>query len=187
MAEAQSMKRRPEDRRGLRQGSPIAEFNTGLFRLFASRWRALPNFRGKVRIAKELKTVLGLDNRHILETVILSDPAFAATLDLHSWHEFLAYIDGGYETETVHFLSRCYDKEGIFIDVGANIGLISLPFATIVDPSNLAASPFVFCVEAVKSNYEALLNSTGASIRSLQLEKVSENATRLLRSKWRAT
>jgi FkbM family methyltransferase len=159
MAETQIIKKRPEDRRGLKEGSLVAGLNIALFRLIANRWRTLPNFRGKVRFAKGLKTVLGLDNRHIVETVILSNPKFAVTLDLHSWHEFLAYIDGDYETETVHFLARCYNEEGIFIDVGANIGLISLPFASIVDPSNLAASPFIFCIEAVKSNYEALVHN----------------------------
>jgi FkbM family methyltransferase len=137
----------------------MAELNVALFRLFANHWRELPNFRGKVRIAKELKKFLGLDNRHILETVALNNPAFSATLDLHSWHEFLAFFDGGYEMETVHFLARCYDREGAFIDVGANVGLISLPFANIVDPSNSTVSPFVFCIEAIKSNYEALLHN----------------------------
>ncbi len=40
------------------------------------------------------------------------------------------------------FLARCYDEDGAFLDIGANIGLInSLPFANIIDPSNLKALP----------------------------------------------
>jgi FkbM family methyltransferase len=90
----------------------------------------------------------------------VTNPAtFRATLDLHSWHELLAFFDGGYEPETVRFLTRCYDRDGAFLDVGANIGLISLPFASIVDQSNSARSPFIFCIEAIKSNYEALIQN----------------------------
>src|SRR5262249_235519 len=40
-----------------------------------------------------------------------------------------------------------------------NVGLLSLPFANIVDSSNLESSPFVFCVEPIKSNYETLLHN----------------------------
>jgi FkbM family methyltransferase len=153
-------KKRPEDRQGLRPGSPMSKLNVGLFRRFAGQWRKLPNFRGKVRLAKELQKKLGLENHHILETVVLNDPArYHATLDLHSWNEFLAFVDGGYEGHTVRFLAGCYDKRGCFLDIGANIGLISLPFATFIDPSNFAESPFVFCIEAVRSNYERLVHN----------------------------
>ena len=105
-----------------------------------------------------MQKILRLENHHILETIILSDPiSYHATLDLHSWCEFLAFIDGGYEGDTVRFLARCYDRRGFFLDIGANVGLISLPFAAIIDPSNFAESPFVFCIEAVRSNYERLV------------------------------
>jgi FkbM family methyltransferase len=176
MTEPKNSERRPEDRQGLKEGSRIAELNVALFRLFASHWRELPNFRGKIRIAKELKRLLGLDNRHILETVVLNNPAFSATLDLHSWQEFLAFFDGGYEIETVQFLARCYDKDGAFIDVGANVGLISLPFANIVDPSNSRVSPFVFCIEAIKSNYEALLHNIKLNKRQNAIIAIGKGA-----------
>lgn len=153
-------KKRPEDRQGLRPGSPISRLNVGLFRRFAAQWRKLPNFRGKVRLAKGLHNSLGLENHHIFQTVVLSDPAcYHATLDLHSWHEFFAFVDGGYEGHTVRFLASCYDKRGCFLDIGANIGLISLPFAVLIDPSNSADSPFIFSIEAVRSNYERLVHN----------------------------
>jgi hypothetical protein len=43
----------------------------------------------------------------------------------------LAFFDGGYEPDAVRFLTRCYDRDGAFLDIGDNIGLISLPFADI--------------------------------------------------------
>ena len=43
----------------------------------------------------------------------------------------LAFFDGGYEPDAVRFLTRCYDRDEAFLDIGDNIGLISLPFADI--------------------------------------------------------
>src|SRR5262245_56531276 len=111
MAKPQTTKRRPEDRRGLREGHAIAAFNATLFRAFAKRLRQLAPFKGRVRLAKEAKRLMGLDTHHFRDTVTLHDPVpYRACLDLHSWHEFLAFFDGGYEADTVRFLARCYDK-----------------------------------------------------------------------------
>jgi FkbM family methyltransferase len=160
MSELQTNISRPEDRWGLTPGSLLSALNLRVFRRFARQWRKLPPFKGKVRVEKELRKILGLDNHHILETIVLNDPvSYRATLDLHSWHEFLASIDGGYEGDTVRFLARCYDRRGCFLDIGANIGLIGLPFAACIDPSNLPEAPFVFCIEAVRSNFERLVHN----------------------------
>jgi FkbM family methyltransferase len=110
-----------------------------------------------------------------LETVTLTNPAtFRATLDLHSWHELLAFFDGGYEPDAVRFLTRCYDRDGAFFDVGANVGLISLPFASIVDQSNSAHSPFIFCIEAIKSNYEALIQNIKLNQRQSSIAPIGK-------------
>jgi FkbM family methyltransferase len=160
MSERQNSRKRPEDRQGLRQGTPISAVSVASYRLLVNRWRALPNFRGKVRLAKQLKTFFGLDNHHILETVQLITPQhYSVALDLHSWHEFLAFIEGEYEAGTVRFLVRCYDNQGVFLDIGANIGLISPPFAATIDPTSEATTPFVYSVEAVKSNYLRLVDN----------------------------
>ena len=191
MPDLQITKKRPEDRQGLRPGSPISKLNVGLFRRFAGQWRKLPNFRGKVRLAKGLQNNLGLENHHILETVVLSDPAsYQATLDLHSWNEFLAFVDGGYEGHTVRFLASCYDKRGCFLDIGANIGLISLPFAALIDPSNSADSPFIFCIEAVRSNYERLVHNIQLNQREKAIVAIGKGVgerEKTVEFKWRAT
>ena len=67
----------------------------------------------------------------------------------------MAYFMDVFEESTLEFLSSIHDPKGCFLDIGANIGLISIPFATY----NKAAGcppPFVYCIEAVKDNQLAL-------------------------------
>lgn len=110
-------------------------------------------FRGKCRAAIELRRLLKLENHHILESVSLHLPTmYNATLDLHSQHELFAYFTGGYESETVEFLRKCYDNTGYFLDIGANVGLISLPFAIMTNEFHSQSGPFVYSIEAIKSN-----------------------------------
>jgi FkbM family methyltransferase len=146
-SEMETTTRRAEDRFGLMPGGLTSVAAVFAYRQFAKQWRQLPNFRGKVRLATAMRRILALENHHMTETVTLRDPVrWRATLDLHSWHEFLAFVDGGYEGDTIRFLARCYDqRHGCFIDIGANIGLISLPFALFVNAP-------VYCIEAVASN-----------------------------------
>jgi len=154
------MTNRPEDRHGVQQGTLLSDVNVAFFRKFARQWRKLPNFRGKARAALELYRVLGLENHHIFETASIKNPArYLAILDLHSWLERIAFLTNGYENDTVRFLARCYPDEGYFLDVGANIGLICLPFAELIDHLRGGASPRVFCIEAVKSNFERLIRN----------------------------
>ena len=151
---------RPEDRHGIQQGTLLSDVNVAFYRSFVRQWRKLPNFRGKVRAALELYRVLGLENHHIFETATIKYPArYLAILDIHSWHEHLALIMNGYESDTVRFLVRCYPGEGYFLDVGANIGLICCPFAELIDHSRRGASPQIYCIEAVKSNFDRLLQN----------------------------
>lgn len=154
MAKTQNI--RPEDRHGVKRGTALANLFIGLYLNFARLWRRLPRFRGKVRSAISLRKLLGLENQHIQEAVRLARPVpYLALLDLHSWHEFVAYFDGGYESDTVEFLGRCFDGKGYFLDLGANIGLISLPFALLTS-SRDATNTKVYCVEAVTSNFQRL-------------------------------
>lgn len=148
---------RPEDRHGIRQGKLLSEINVGVYRAYSRPWRRLPSFRGKVRTAKELRRLLGLENHHILESVTLNRPvSYKATLDLHSWLEFIAYFTGGYEADTVEFLVKCYNNNGYFLDVGANIGLISVPFSIMTRSTSTRTAASVYSIEAVNSNHERL-------------------------------
>lgn len=113
----------------------------------------LPRVRGKTRLLLALYKLLGLEGRHIHVDVRLRRPvAFDARLDLHAWLERLAFLTGGYEDDTVEFLAGLHRHDGrggYLLDAGANIGLISIPFA------KLTGRP-VFAVEAVPDNVAAL-------------------------------
>ncbi|MFT5571522.1 MAG: hypothetical protein ACI9FR_000439 [Cryomorphaceae bacterium] len=139
---------RLEDRYGLTQGSFFAKINTEIFHVYLRVWRRLPAFRGKVRVASLFKRILQIDNQHIIEKAKLTKPTqYNATLDIHSWHEFLAYTTGGYEADTTEFLLNCYDGKGCFLDLGANIGLISLPFSILSETVNSFNGKPVYCIE----------------------------------------
>lgn len=154
---------RPEDRHGISSDGLLAKILRSLYTAFAKLWRRLPAFRGKVRAAILLRKLLGLENQHIKQVVELQQPVpFKAHLDLHSWHEFVAYFDGGYESDTVEFLVKCFDGEGCFLDLGANIGLIALPFALLSETKN-AEKTEIYCVEAVTSNYQRLQTNIQAN------------------------
>jgi FkbM family methyltransferase len=49
-----------------------------------------------------------------------------------------------------------------------------LPFADIVDPSNQASCPFVFCIEAIRSNYEALIQNIKLNQRQSSIAAIGK-------------
>jgi FkbM family methyltransferase len=111
----------------------------------------LPHFRGRNRAVLSLIPALGLGGEHIFVDAQLHEPvAYRARLDMHSWLQRLAFVNGGYEAATVRLLSRLLDASpGYLLDVGANIGLISIPAA-------LLTGRRVWALEAVPDNVTAL-------------------------------
>lgn len=147
---------RPEDRSGLRAESLFLPLNSSILGSIADACHALPNFRGKVRAADMAMKFLKLENHHMLKTVSIDSPVtYLALLDFHSRHERWAYFMNEYEKDTTRFLVRLFTGEGCFIDVGANIGLIALPFSKLVAARDRHA-PEIYCVEAVSANIERL-------------------------------
>lgn len=112
----------------------------------------LPAFRGRTRIFLELYKLLGLERRAVAVRTRLREPVpFEAELDLQSWLQRVAFLTGGYEADTVRFLADLYARgggSGYLLDVGANIGLIAIPFAKLTGR--------VIAVEAVPDNVRAL-------------------------------
>lgn len=147
---------RPEDRKGLSADSLFLPLNRFILGSIADICHALPNFRGKIRAADMAMKLLRLENHHMLKTVSIDSPAtYLALLDFHSRHERWAYFMNEYEKDTTSFLVRLFNGKGCFIDVGANIGLIALPFSKLVADRDRAA-PEIYCVEAVSANVERL-------------------------------
>jgi FkbM family methyltransferase len=132
---------------------------------FARAYRRLPHFRGKVRAILALYRAFGLQGRHIVLEADLWRPArYRARLDLHSWLERLAFFSGGYEEETVRFLMRLRPDGGYLLDVGANVGLITIPFLALSKRSSEAGgakdmAPKVVAVEAVRANWTTLTHN----------------------------
>jgi len=125
--------------------------------------RSLPGFRGRTRLFLLLYSALGLQHRHVKIQATLNDPiGFVAELDLHSWLQRIAFLTGGYESDTVRFLQRLHESrggQGYLLDIGANIGLISIPF-TLTSIKNECdggnARVAAIAIEAVPDNCQAL-------------------------------
>ncbi|MEO8378507.1 MAG: FkbM family methyltransferase [Acidobacteriota bacterium] len=82
--------------------------------------------------------------------------AFDADLDLRSWLQRIAFLTGGYEADTVRFLLDLHTDfggRGYLLDIGANVGLIAIPFAL------LSGAERVIAVEAVPDNVTALVRN----------------------------
>lgn len=124
-------------------------------RLFLAAGRTaarLPHIRGKTRVLLALYKLLRLSGRHLVVDARLRRPVrFEAQLDLHAWLQRVAFLTGGYEEDTVEFLLDLHarsGRDGYLLDVGANIGLIAIPFAK----GAAARQPSVVAVEAVPDN-----------------------------------
>jgi FkbM family methyltransferase len=113
----------------------------------------LPPFRGRTRIFLELYRLLRLHKQHVSVIATLRNPVgFTVRLDLDSWLQRVAFLTGGYEADTVRFLlalREATNRDGYLLDVGANVGLITIPFA-------IAGNVSVVSVEAVPDNVRAL-------------------------------
>ncbi len=119
----------------------------------------LPAFRGRTRIFLLLHQALGLTHHRILVDTRLRKPIpYFARLDLQSWLQRIAFLTGDYEGETVSFLRRlsqsCAER-GYLLDIGANIGMITVPFAMMAR-GGTSSRPSVVAVEAVPDNTRAL-------------------------------
>ncbi len=120
-----------------------------------------------------LYKILGLKNKHLHVIAQLNNPvSFRANLDTHSWLQRLAFLSGSYEADTVTFLNRLHSSKnsvGYMLDIGANIGLISVPFA-LMSRNQVQNKIKVVSVEAVPDNFKALtaniaLNELESSIK----------------------
>ncbi len=120
----------------------------------------LPRFRGRNRALLALFTLLGLARQHIFVDADLKAPLrYRALLDLHSWLQRIAFLDSGYEPDSVEFLLRLHDRlggTGALLDIGANVGLIAIPTALSLRQKNVETRPLVVALDAVADNIASL-------------------------------
>jgi FkbM family methyltransferase len=139
-------------------------------RLFVAAGRVaarLPHIRGKTRLLLVLYKLLGLENRHVPVRARLRLPVpFDVLLDLHSWLQRVAFLTGGYEEDTVEFLlelRRMDGRDAALLDVGANIGVIAIPFVVASSASAIAVEAVPDNVTRLRTNIE--LNALGGKVQ----------------------
>lgn len=89
--------------------------------------RRLPTFRGKYRVMKFLYGQMLKSTQEILLEGKYSCKYFLPNLTENVGLDI--FINGIYEEETVNFLNRIIPPNGKFMDIGANIGAISIPLS----------------------------------------------------------
>ncbi|MFM9840734.1 MAG: FkbM family methyltransferase [Cyclobacteriaceae bacterium] len=107
--------------------------------------RFLPPFRGKHRLARLL-----LKGRIKANQEAIVWGRFRCRYKIPNIYEnvgFEIYINGIYEPNTVSFIIKRIKRNGSFLDIGANIGAISIPVVTLrpdISGIGVEASPRVF-------------------------------------------
>lgn len=150
-------------------------FRQQLFIFLATILRALPKIRGKVRFGLYVyKKLNPYQDDFVIEAPLFRE-RLKFCLNLNCHHERMAYLMGHYENDTTNLLVELY-AGGTFLDVGSNIGLITLPFAqrTKHHLGFPLSKPHVYAVEAMPSNYKSLcknieLNNLQAHVKPLNI------------------
>lgn len=130
----------------------------GLRNSLAAGMRALPYFRGKARLGALLGdlTSLGLDDGGFRVRFPLRD-GNTVSLDLRD--EPHAFWTGEYDTGVVERLTARLPQGAVILDVGANLGLMTVQFARRLR----AVGGTVYAFEPVQANYAALIEVTRAN------------------------
>lgn len=135
--------------------------------LVSSVFQIFPNFKGKLRTVRFLIKMLGwqdeqLDIKSRHNKIIYSLPNLNENIAVE------IFTNGEYEPEIVNLLSDLLGKfEGVFIDVGANIGSITMPLAKKNTERNfllIEASPWIFNVLKKNLTNNSLSNTKPLNI-----------------------
>lgn len=116
-----------------------------------SLFQFLPLFRGKLRLSRfiyktQLKTptVFGIRNGLVMNVPSLVDSI-----------GYELFVNGVYEQKTIHYLVKTIPRGGVLVDVGANVGAISILTARLrpdITVYAFEASPYIFSF--LKANIE---------------------------------
>jgi FkbM family methyltransferase len=116
-----------------------------------SLFRSLPLFRGKQRLARYL-----FSHKISKWTNLTISGKFGCVYTVPNLQEnigFEIFINGIYEAETINFIASKIKAGGVFLDMGANIGAISVPVAKLrkdILITSLEAAPWIY--EYLKTN-----------------------------------
>ena len=119
----------------------------------ANLFRNTPNFRGKYRLANALNRALTntISDNDCLRTLVLKS-GVRMTVDVRSETERWAYWSGRYDDKIIQYLVEQIEGGTSILDVGANVGFYSVPFARHVGSNGGK----LFAFEPIDSNYQRL-------------------------------
>ena len=110
--------------------------------------RSLPHFKGKFRL---LRFIIKKQIRAYKDIIVYGKNNVVYKLpNLKENLAFEIYADGIYERETIETIIKYLPQDGIFLDIGANIGSICIPV------SKLRPDVTAICVEASPKVFEYL-------------------------------
>jgi len=113
----------------------------------SSFFQVLPAFKGKRRVCRQVLKLSGLYKRKNL--LIRTESGVFTLPNLVEMVSFDLFVNGKYEEGLVRLLVEKIPENGVFVDVGANIGSISIPLARKRPDLKIVAieaSPWIFKV-----------------------------------------
>lgn len=111
---------------------------------------SLPSSRTKVRLGRVLSKLIAGSNS-IVEITMRDD--IRMVLDARSRTEAEAIWNGEYDSDEIDFFKACLSPGDVFFDVGANVGLITVPIGRYLKES----SGRVISFEPVDANFKRLV------------------------------
>jgi FkbM family methyltransferase len=118
--------------------------------------RRLPQFRGMGRLCSAINGASLRLGAAPLAQARMKDGT-TIVVDLRSGTERQAFYSGRYEFELVSVIDRLFDRQKCFLDVGANIGFITIAVASMLRAEKAAGKVVAF--EPCRSNYERLVEN----------------------------
>ncbi len=134
----------------------------------AHAFQRLPRSRTKVRIGRVIAAALTFAGVDAVAPVRLLDGTLVV-LDLRGRTEGEAAWNGTYAPGELCMLKACTPRNGLLLDVGANVGLVALPMALYMAP----AGGRVVAIEPVPANLQRLHDSARLNGLSLEIEGVA--------------
>jgi FkbM family methyltransferase len=102
--------------------------------LAAARWQARTlNLKGTGRVMKSLYPVQRADDDYVEDVQPYGDGVIQ--VDTRSYIEWSIHVYGAYDPATVELLKRLAHPGAVVLDVGANVGIVTLPMARVVGPT----------------------------------------------------
>jgi FkbM family methyltransferase len=138
--------------------------------------RKVPDFKGKSRIARSLAKVLLGKNAQGRIHVSLPDGS-RMSLDPRSRTEAGAFYSGVYDRDDIDFFKCCLSDNPVTLDIGANVGLISIPLSLHSKPRGqlIAFEPVAANARALRENIE--LNGLGQMVEICECALGNEKGT----------